>query len=71
MKNKIFQPFFTAIPIAIGTTGQGTGLGSSLSYDIIKAHGGELKVKTKVDEGNPDNFGKNEGSEFLIQLPVN
>jgi len=52
--DKIFQPFFTTKP-----TGQGTGLGLSLSYDIIKAHGGELKVETK--EG--------EGSEFIIQLP--
>ncbi len=54
--DKIFQPFFTTKP-----TGQGTGLGLSLSYDIVKAHGGELKVETK----------ENEGSEFLIQLPVN
>jgi signal transduction histidine kinase len=53
--DKIFQPFFTTKP-----TGQGTGLGLSLSYDIIKAHGGEIKVQTK--EG--------EGSEFLVQLPV-
>ena len=53
--DKIFQPFFTTKP-----TGQGTGLGLSLSYDIVKAHGGELKVETK--EG--------EGSEFAIVLPV-
>ena len=53
--DKIFQPFFTTKP-----TGQGTGLGLSLAYDIItKGHGGELKVETK--EG--------EGSEFVIQLP--
>ncbi len=52
--DKIFQPFFTTKP-----TGQGTGLGLSLAYDIIKAHGGEIKVETK--EG--------EGSEFIIQLP--
>ncbi|HEU4860262.1 MAG TPA: tetratricopeptide repeat protein [Chitinophagaceae bacterium] len=52
--DKIFQPFFTTKP-----TGQGTGLGLSLSYDIIKAHGGELQVKTK--EG--------EFAEFLIHLP--
>ncbi len=59
--DKIFPPFFTTIPIAIGTTGQGTGLGLSLSYDIVKAHGGELKVETK--EG--------EGSEFIIIIPGN
>ena len=53
--DKIFQPFFTTKP-----TGQGTGLGLSLAYDIVKAHGGELKVVTK--EG--------EGSEFIIQLPT-
>ena len=53
--DKIFQPFFTT-----KLTGQGTGLGLSLAYDIIKAHGGEIKVQTK--EG--------EGSEFIIQLPV-
>ena len=51
--DKIFQPFFTTKP-----TGQGTGLGLSLSYDIVKAHGGEIKVETK--EG--------EGTEFIIQL---
>ena len=54
IRDKIFQPFFTTKP-----TGQGTGLGLSLSYDIIKAHGGEIKVETK--EG--------QGSEFIIQLP--
>ncbi|MCH6235774.1 tetratricopeptide repeat-containing sensor histidine kinase [Cognataquiflexum rubidum] len=53
IKDKIFQPFFTTKP-----TGQGTGLGLSLSYDIVKAHGGELKVETK--EG--------EGSAFIITL---
>jgi signal transduction histidine kinase len=52
--DKIFQPFFTTKP-----TGQGTGLGLSLSYDIIKAHGGEIKVETK--EG--------EGTTFIVILP--
>ncbi len=41
-------------------TGQGTGLGLSMSYDIIKAHGGEMKVKTR--EG--------EGAEFIIEIPI-
>ena len=53
--DKIFQPFFTTKP-----TGQGTGLGLSLSYDIVKAHGGDLRVETK--EG--------EGSEFIINLNI-
>ncbi len=53
--DKIFQPFFTTKP-----TGQGTGLGLSLSYDIVKAHGGTLKATTK--EG--------EYAEFVITLPV-
>ena len=51
IKNKIFQPFFTTKP-----TGQGTGLGLSLSYDIVKAHGGELKVETKEGEGSVFTF---------------
>jgi two-component system, NtrC family, sensor kinase len=55
VKGKIFQPFFTTKP-----TGQGTGLGLSLSYDIIKAHGGEIKLYTR--EG--------EFTEFIIELPV-
>ncbi len=63
--DKIFQPFFTTKP-----TGQGTGLSLSLSYDIVKAHGGEIKVETKVNEGNPDYFGKGEGTSFIIQLPI-
>ena len=53
--DKIFQPFFTTKP-----TGQGTGLGLSLSYDIMKANGGEIKVETK--EG--------EGAEFTVKLPI-
>ena len=54
--DKIFQPFFTTKP-----TGQGTGLGLSLSYDIVKAYGGEIRVETK----------KGEGTIFIIQLPNN
>jgi len=62
--DKIFQPFFTTKP-----TGQGTGLGLSLSYDIVKAHGGEIKVETKEDEARPDDpVGR--GTEFIIQLPI-
>ena len=53
--DKIFQPFFTTKP-----TGQGTGLGLSLAYDIIKAHGREIKVETK----------ESEGTEFVIHLPL-
>ena len=53
--DKIFQPFFTTKP-----TGEGTGLGLSLAYDIIKAHGGELKVNTE----------ENNFTEFIIQLPA-
>jgi len=53
---KIFQPFFTT-----KAAGEGTGLGLSLSYDIIKAHSGDIKVKT--EEGG--------GAEFVIQLPIN
>ncbi|MBK6815927.1 MAG: sensor histidine kinase [Saprospiraceae bacterium] len=55
MKDKIFQPFFTTKP-----TGQGTGLGLSLAYDIIKAHGGAISINSK----------ENEGTEFIIQLPI-
>jgi two-component system, NtrC family, sensor kinase len=53
--DKIFQPFFTTKP-----SGQGTGLGLSLSYDIVKAHGGEITVETK----------EKDGAEFIIKLPV-
>ncbi len=55
VKKKIFQPFFTTKP-----TGQGTGLGLSLSYDIVKAHGGKLNVGSE----------QGEGSTFIIQLPL-
>ena len=53
--DKIFQPFFTTKP-----TGQGTGLGLSLSYEIIKSHGRQVKVDTK--EG--------EGTTFIVQIPT-
>jgi signal transduction histidine kinase len=57
VKHKIFQPFFTTKP-----TGEGTGLGLSLSYDIItKGHGGEMKVESREEEY----------TQFIIQLPVN
>jgi signal transduction histidine kinase len=52
--DKVFQPFFTTKP-----TGQGTGLGLSLSYEIVKAHGGEINVNT--EEGD--------FTEFIIRLP--
>jgi signal transduction histidine kinase len=54
IREKIFQPFFTTKP-----PGEGTGLGLSLSYDIVKAQGGEIAVESK--EG--------EGSEFVVKLP--
>jgi signal transduction histidine kinase len=56
IKEKILQPFFTTKP-----TGEGTGLGLSLSYDIVvKAHSGKIDVKSKPDEG----------SEFRISIPI-
>ncbi|HYV93441.1 MAG TPA: cyclic nucleotide-binding domain-containing protein [Chitinophagales bacterium] len=55
IKEKIFQPFFTTKP-----TGQGTGLGLSLSYDIIKAHGGDLRAESE----------KGKFTEFKIILPL-
>ncbi|MBC7935193.1 MAG: hypothetical protein H7Y86_07525 [Rhizobacter sp.] len=53
--DKIFQPFFTTKP-----TGQGTGLGLSLAYDIVKAHSGELKVETQ----------QGKGTTFIISIPI-
>ena len=79
--DKVFFPLFTTKP-----TGQGTGLGLSLVYDIVKAHGGEIKVESK--EARPDDrastdgddprlndsvgqaVGREEGSEFVVHLPV-
>jgi len=55
IKDKIFQPFFTTKP-----TGQGTGLGLSLSYDIVKAHGGKVKIESK------EGF----GTDFIVELPL-
>jgi signal transduction histidine kinase len=55
IKEKIFQPFFTTKP-----TGQGTGLGLSMSYDIVKAHGGEIKVDSALGRG----------TMFIVSLPV-
>jgi len=55
VRDKIFQPFFTTKP-----TGQGTGLGLSLSFDIIKAHGGDLRVESHHGEG----------STFIFVLPI-
>ena len=54
-KYKIFQPFFTTKP-----TGQGTGLGLSLAYDIVKAHGGQLLVDSQNDYG----------TTFIIKIPI-
>lgn len=62
IKEKIFQPFFTTKP-----TGQGTGLGLSLSYDIIKAHGGEIKVTNNSEEDSDE---KISGTKFSILLPI-
>ena len=55
IKDKIFQPFFTTKP-----TGQGTGLGLSLSYDIVKAHGGDIEVDSESGKG----------TKFIVRLPV-
>jgi len=55
VKEKIFQPFFTTKP-----AGDGTGLGLSMSYDIVKAHSGEMIVRSVAGQG----------SEFIVQLPL-
>jgi signal transduction histidine kinase len=60
--DKIFQPFFTTKP-----TGEGTGLGLSLSYDIIKAHGGDISVRVPSGKAGAK---ENEGAEFIIRLPI-
>ncbi|MBX2816881.1 MAG: hypothetical protein KTR24_12825, partial [Saprospiraceae bacterium] len=60
---KVFQPFFTTKP-----TGEGTGLGLSLSYDIVtKGHGGTLEVESPP-AGRAGEVGV--GTEFLIRLPI-
>ncbi len=55
VKEKIFQPFFTTKP-----TGQGTGLGLSLSFDIVHSHGGEITVDSA----------ENEFTQFVVKLPL-
>ena len=56
IRDKIFQPFFTTKP-----TGQGTGLGLSLAYDVVKAHGGDIRVESTNEKG----------SQFTVLLPAN
>jgi len=63
--DKIFQPFFTTKP-----PGQGTGLGLSLAYDIVKAHQGEIKVETVGGEGLPAEASAQAGACFIIRLPI-
>ncbi len=65
IKDKIFQPFFTTKP-----TGQGTGLGLSLAYDIVtKGHGGTLTLHNIADEENSNTTPKSAGTVFVIKLP--
>jgi signal transduction histidine kinase len=64
IKDKIFQPFFTTKP-----TGQGTGLGLSLSYDIVKAHDGELKVETVTANTVVQSEKDSTGSKFIMVFP--
>jgi signal transduction histidine kinase len=65
--DKIFQPFFTTKP-----TGQGTGLGLSLSYDIVKAHGGVLTVKSNAAGPEVDGltYRNKVGTTFEVLLPI-
>jgi signal transduction histidine kinase len=65
IREKVFQPFFTTKP-----TGQGTGLGLSLSYDIVKAHGGEIKVEPPSAAAAAQEGKQAEGSTFVIYLPI-
>ncbi|HEY5463188.1 MAG TPA: ATP-binding protein [Hanamia sp.] len=62
--DKIFQPFFTTKP-----TGYGTGSGLSLSYDIVKAHGGEIKVKSLSAVAAAQARKNGEGTTFIIKIP--
>jgi two-component system, NtrC family, sensor kinase len=64
--DKIFQPFFTTKP-----TGEGTGLGLSISYDIVKAHGGEIKVETLSADAAEQAGIEGTGTTFTILLNNN
>jgi signal transduction histidine kinase len=65
LREKIFQPFFTTKP-----TGQGTGLGLSLSHDIVKAHGGALQLETCTQTELDLTTGGETGTSFIITLPI-
>ena len=58
--DKIFEPFFTSKKV-----GEGTGLGLSVSYGIVKKFGGEIQVKSQTSEE-----GKEPGTTFTVLLPV-